>query len=409
MNLTQLLNPSYDYKVEVALFELAQRNAITGVAAPILVPVLIALNLGETLDARNLAIWLSLMVCTALSGLLNYFVLNARQNSGVPTKSRLLAWRRANLFYLLLVGIGWGAIGILLVPAHLGQNALLLLFFLAVMTAGANISAVHSYRSYLIAVAIAIIELFWNMPKFGEHAFLLALLLSVYALLIVNGARNAQQAIMQSLQSQFLNEQAALAAERERIYRDLHDDVGAKLLGLAISAQRSNHARDADLALSALQDLRDVVSRSPHAGMRLDHLLADMRAENVQRAQAANIELRWYEQGCEIECTVNPAAAINLSRLLREAVSNVLRHARATQLDIGLAVQADCLVVTVRDDGVGLPETGFKSGRGMEGMLARAKLLGGNIRWEAVSPGGCGVTLQVSLPHLTGAQNTLAV
>ena len=67
---------------------------------------------------------------------------------------------------------------------------------------------------------------------------------------------------------QGMEKQRAMMDERNRIYRDLHDDMGAKLLGLAISAQRANLPKEADLARSALQDLRDVVSRSAHAGQR---------------------------------------------------------------------------------------------------------------------------------------------
>ncbi|TAJ80989.1 MAG: hypothetical protein EPO42_03395, partial [Gallionellaceae bacterium] len=135
---------------------------------------------------------------------------------------------------------------------------------------------------------------------FGEQAITIGFLLAVYPLFVANVARNAQKTILHSIYLQDLNEQllqekamAAQLAERERIYRDLHDDVGAKLLGLAISAQRSNQTQDADLARSALQDLRDVVSRSAHSASRLDNLLANMRAETAQRVQAAGVALDW--------------------------------------------------------------------------------------------------------------------
>ena len=87
-------------------------------------------------------------------------------------------------------------------------------------------------------------------------------------------------AAQQSLEASFDERRAleishAAASERERIYRDLNDDVGAKLLGLAISAQRADLPREADMARSALQDLRDVVSRSAQPSTPLGDLVAD--------------------------------------------------------------------------------------------------------------------------------------
>jgi signal transduction histidine kinase len=211
----------------------------------------------------------------------------------------------------------------------------------------------------------------------------------------------AQQALSLSYAQRREGEmRQAAAGERERIYRDLHDDVGAKLLGMAISAQRANRPREADLARSAMQDLRDVVSRSAKLTTPLGDLLADWRAETEQRVHAAGIALDWRIPATEQPLPISAAAALNMSRILRETISNMLRHARASHVMVDLSWQEEKLILTVQDNGVGLPESGAKSNRGMSSMRARATALGGHIDWRPVSPNGCKVVVEISLPYL---------
>jgi hypothetical protein len=130
------------------------------------------------------------------------------------------------------------------------------------------------------------------------------------------------------------------SAERERIYGDLHDDLGARLLSLVIGAESP---RQADLARTALADLRDVVSRSASRAAgepaALVDLLGDWRAEIEQRAAAAGLHLTWAQEPEEPALALSPDDALNLGRILREAVTNVLRHASASRLSVRAAVR----------------------------------------------------------------------
>lgn len=212
----------------------------------------------------------------------------------------------------------------------------------------------------------------------------------------------AQQTLAASFDEQMaLKISNAEAVERERIYRDLHDDVGSKLLGLAISAQRANLPREADLARSALQDLRDVVSRSAQFAVPLDDLLADLRAETEQRVHAAGVLFEWRFPAQESDLQVSADAALNLSRILREAVTNVLRHAGASHIEIVTRLTPDRFSLDVIDNGVGCPVADVKPHRGMTGMQGRAASLGGCLNWGAIEPNGCKVTLDVPLQGLT--------
>lgn len=191
------------------------------------------------------------------------------------------------------------------------------------------------------------------------------------------------------------------ASERERIYRDLHDDVGAKLLGLAISAQRADLPREADMARSVLQDLRDVVSRSAQPATPLGDLIADWRAETQQRLHPLDITLNWRIPAEDMPILVSMEAALNLSRILREAITNVLRHAQASQIVVDTTLTQDCLMLSVEDNGAGLPKDGAKPHRGMASMSARAAMLGASLAWHAVEPHGCLVMLKAPLANLS--------
>lgn len=191
------------------------------------------------------------------------------------------------------------------------------------------------------------------------------------------------------------NEQAAIE-ERERIYRDLHDDLGAKLLSLVY---RAANPATADLARSALQDLRDVVSRPSRSELKLPDLFADWHAETRQRLDLAGIRLHWQQPHGLADQTAAAQLAFHLGRVLREAVTNILKHAQAAQVYVDIDLNADHLVLNVRDDGDGC-HPGQRAGRGRRNMQRRVTTLGGEISWQAAEPHGCRV--HVTVPYSAG-------
>lgn len=185
-----------------------------------------------------------------------------------------------------------------------------------------------------------------------------------------------------------LERESATAEERERIYRDLHDDIGAKLLSLTF---RARGPEEADIARSALQDLRDVVSRSSRTDMPLTDLLADSRAEIEGRCSAAGVCLSWAQPDDLPERNLAAAEALHLGRILREAVSNVLRHAGASTLHVVIGLAGRRYVISLEDNGCGTPRV---PGRGMRNMMSRAAQLGGSLDWTWLAC-GCRVTLEL--------------
>lgn len=208
--------------------------------------------------------------------------------------------------------------------------------------------------------------------------------------------RRALQAMAAQLQTAAQEAaRLAAAAERERIYADLHDDLGARLLDLVY---RAPTPADADRVRAILQDLRDVVTRSRGTPGTLDDVLADIRAEAAQRLAAADIELVWEAPPDLPEPVLDPARALHLYRIVREAISNVIQHARARRLRVRLRVADARLRLELTDDGGGAVGDGGRAGRGMHGMRERASELDGAIRWAPGTEGGTKVLLELPLP-----------
>lgn len=216
-------------------------------------------------------------------------------------------------------------------------------------------------------------------------ALALASLAAGLALLLRRRSRLAGERMLR------VREQAA-AAERERIYRDLHDDLGAKLLTLAHTAPSPEIA---DLARSALQDLRDVVSRTRGEPGSLQMVLGEIRREAEHRLQAAAAQLDWEQEGALPDPLLDPAQALHLYRIVREAISNALRHARAQRVRIRVRRHGGTLYLDVTDDGAG---AAVQAGSGAQGMRRRAQELQGALDWTAGTVGGTKVVLQFPLP-----------
>ena len=187
-------------------------------------------------------------------------------------------------------------------------------------------------------------------------------------------------------------EQAA-SQERERIYSDLHDDLGAKLLSLVYRAESPVQA---DLARVILQDLRDVVTRSRGTPGSLGDVLADIRGEAAQRLAAVGIGLSWDEAGDLPDPLLDTGHALHLHRIVREAISNTIRHAQARHLRVRVRASAGELLLDLTDDGSGVPAA-VLAGSGMRNMRTRAGELDGRIDWAPGTEGGAKVLLRMPL------------
>jgi two-component system sensor histidine kinase DesK len=202
----------------------------------------------------------------------------------------------------------------------------------------------------------------------------------------------------QLLRKQEEVEHMARIAERERISRDLHDLLGHSLSLIALKAELAGKlaGRDAEACKREIRDIETAARtalfevRAAVTGYRQSGLAGALASARASLA-AANVEL--HEQVERF--TMPPASEHVLALALREAVTNVVRHAGATRCTLGLALEQDTAVLRVADDGTRLrDERDVRSGNGLAGMRERAAAIGGRL---AISVGK-GLALELRVP-----------
>jgi signal transduction histidine kinase len=229
---------------------------------------------------------------------------------------------------------------------------------------------------------------------------LLASVLLVLALILLWWQQRRLRACARQLQMHALEQHEAVriraaSEERERIFRNLHDDLGAKLLQLIYSA---NSPEQADLARAVLQDVRDVVTRSRGAPGSLLEVLGEIRSEAEQRLRSVEIALDWQQPDDLPDPALDEGQSLHLFRIVREAISNVIRHARAHAIRVRMVSDSRVLRLELIDDGIGPHSGQSASGRGKDNMRARARQLDGDITWKGGTAGGTKVLLSFPLP-----------
>lgn len=163
--------------------------------------------------------------------------------------------------------------------------------------------------------------------------------------------------------------------ERFRIARDLHDDIGARLLA-GLHEQSLEGAQKA--MRFAIGDMRSIVSELTGEKVKLADALADQRHECFERVDAANIELVWPAPDVP-DVSLDRRLHRHFVSMLREIVSNAIRHANAKRIDVRFEFLGDRFITTVSDDGIGFDPDATQEGHGLRNLRERTRDIGGRI------------------------------
>lgn len=164
--------------------------------------------------------------------------------------------------------------------------------------------------------------------------------------------------------------------ERNRIRQDIHDDLGAKLLQLLHTT--SEDARP--LVREAIQDLRNLLRNMEGHPILAEAAASQWHEEVAQRCRDHGVALKWQANAPLIMLDAGQYSA--LTRVLREAVSNALRHASPSCLRIALSVDDGTLCIEVSNDGI-VDCADAQHGRGLPIMNARMEALGGECGYHS--------------------------
>src|SRR5258707_2778598 len=190
-------------------------------------------------------------------------------------------------------------------------------------------------------------------------------------------------------------EHLAKVAERERIARDLHDVLGHTLSVITLKSELAGKLMDRDpqraakeigeveqISRQALSDVRDAIR-----GYRSQGLAAEL-AQAKSTLETAGLTVQ-CDAATTLKLPAGPGGALSLA--VREAVTNVVRHAQPHTCRLRLEQQNGSCRLEIRDDGCG---TSNGEGNGLRGMRERVEMLGGTLRRSTES----GTTLTITLP-----------
>jgi two-component system, NarL family, sensor histidine kinase UhpB len=185
--------------------------------------------------------------------------------------------------------------------------------------------------------------------------------------------------------------------ERKRIAADLHDDLGAKLLTIV---HTSDNERISTLAREALEEMRLSVRGLTGKPVPLLNALGDWRAEVISRLSQAGVDGAWQAPAeDEVPQMLSARAYVQTTRILREAVSNIIKHSGASRCTVRCIIANGDFQLIVQDNGNGIPlelDGRLDRGHGMASMKHRAKQLRGQCLVE--SGPGYGTVIRLTLP-----------
>ena len=182
-----------------------------------------------------------------------------------------------------------------------------------------------------------------------------------------------------------------IRSERERLYSDIHDDIGSKLLSMVYLAETDGQAK---VAREALGEVRTLVHGALAEHDTLEGLLLSCEAEARKRCLEAGINLEWSTDVSSTE-KLTEISAYHLQRVYRELVTNALKHTDTPSIVVHNQSNNGVLWVQVRDYGKGFEASMSNSGAGIGGIQKRIEEMSGQVEWFMSNP-GC--TVEFSLP-----------
>jgi signal transduction histidine kinase len=238
---------------------------------------------------------------------------------------------------------------------------------------------------------------------------LLFVFLLVNALLSERQSREQVAIANQQLRQYALRVEAlAMEQERSRIARDIHDSLGHSLSALNLQlegalrlwqinpSQAQTFLREAkQMGSMALQEVRQAVSAmraDPLQGQGLEAAIA-LLVQDFQRSSGISLACHFY-----LPSPLSRELEITVYRIVQEALTNISKHAHATQVKIDIQMLNSELHLVIQDNGQGFEWQQNQTGFGLQGMRERVLALGGQLAIASAAGKGCQIT--VNFPHL---------
>nr|WP_229730714.1 sensor histidine kinase [Pseudoxanthomonas indica] len=300
--------------------------------------------------------------------------------------------------WLLANALGIALLGYLLVPFNPGGQSYLIYScaFLAFCGPPKRVIA------WMLGL-LAIFSIEWQLIGWPVIYLLSTVMVSLaVGLMNISFARKARADAALMLSHEEVRRLAAVA-ERERIGRDLHDLLGHTLSLVALKSDLAGRLIDRDPA-AARREIDDVSRVARDALAQVRSAVTGIRAAGLA-AELASARLLLESDGVAMTCppdlpALSPELESVLALTLREAITNLQRHARATTADIRLQQEDGQLRLVIQDNGRG---GAIVPGNGLSGMRERLEAIGGSLRVDAQPFRGMRLEAVVPWPGVSAA------
>jgi signal transduction histidine kinase len=267
-------------------------------------------------------------------------------------------------------------------------------------------------------------------PSFWTLARLIALVSALFGVLFLAVIwirllhHKVQQRTAELRQEMREREQAehqrALAQERARIARDLHDDLGSNLTEITMLATAGPGSKWP--AEDAAERMETIAGKSRTLVNALDEIVWAVDPNRDTLASVARYLASYAEEflsGLKMACRVQipnsfPDLVVSgevrhhLFLAVKEALNNAIRHGNANEINFRVRVSADCLVISINDNGSGFDTSERSSGYGLLNLRNRLEHLHGRCELESTPGAGTTVSLQLPLPIPNSNSNGLS-
>ena len=288
-------------------------------------------------------------------------------------------------------------LGYALIPFNPGGNTFLIYAFALVATVFAARTAIVISALMLAAMAL---EFFWVMPT-PELALAYTLLVALIGTMVVAGILFSRLRWRRNADLRLSQEEVrrlAAMAERERIGRDLHDLLGHTLSVIVLKSELAGKLLDRD-ANAARAQIGEVESVARQALAQVREAVAGIRSTGLQ-AELAAARLALLSADVHLDQRL-PSVAMDektenvMAMAVREAVTNILRHAGARRVEVELREDGDRVMLSIADDGRG----GIvRHGNGLTGMKERLASVRGTLDVDSAVGAGTRLTLCAPRP-----------
>jgi len=181
---------------------------------------------------------------------------------------------------------------------------------------------------------------------------------------------------MVSVQHAFV---AGQQKERNRIRRDLHDQIGHQLLSL-IYASKEDSTRK--IAQHTLDQLRDVIRSLREESVKIDSLVAEIRGLAQEFCHHAGVTLQWHSGAHDTLVQIHPHRYLNILNITRELLSNAVQHGHAQCITMQLSWNDAIFSLRVADNGIGFDNSIPDSGYGLDNINSRIEELDATLEWR---------------------------